>query len=236
MSYCSADLKCLNTAPCAVHCGVLHVYGFEVSQPTRSVLLLCTEGKLNWELHQTFPPQAQEASYLAINPEGAVPALVDGDLKLSEGAAILIHIAETRGLKDWYPSDAHVRAKVNQWLHWHHTASRGATTKALVPLIFKQDKAAADAYLNGDFKYVLDRLEHQLKETDFLAGPHKTIADLMILTELDQLKFLHIADNALEGHPKVQAWMARLTAEMPTYAENVATAQKVAQALISPPQ
>ena len=50
--------------------------------------------------------------FLQINQLGLVPAITDGDLKLSEGAAILIHIAETRGLVEWYPRSPAVRAKV----------------------------------------------------------------------------------------------------------------------------
>ena len=53
-------------------------------------------------------------AYLAINPAGKLPALVDGDLVLTESAAIVLYLGEKYG--KFLPADARGRAEVNKWL------------------------------------------------------------------------------------------------------------------------
>ena len=102
----------------------LTLYGFPVSQPTRSVLILLATASIEHEyvnIDIRAGEQKQEA-YLKINPNGQVPALKHDDFVLTEGAAILQYLAENvAGLDGWYPKDPHTRARTNQWLHWTHT-------------------------------------------------------------------------------------------------------------------
>ena len=51
--------------------------------------------------------------------------MLDGDLTLFESHSILRYICETRNLDDhWYPKDQRKRAKVDEYLDWHHNAIR----------------------------------------------------------------------------------------------------------------
>ena len=52
--------------------------------------------------------------FLAINPAGKLPALVDGDLVLTESAAIVWYLAEK--YRKFLPADLAGRAEVNRWL------------------------------------------------------------------------------------------------------------------------
>ncbi len=54
----------------------------------------------------------QDPAYLALNPNGIVPFLVDGDLKLGECAAILKYLA-TKADSTAYPEDARAQAPVD---------------------------------------------------------------------------------------------------------------------------
>ena len=56
--------------------------------------------------------------YLAINPNGAVPAALDGDFALSESNAILQYAADVSGSDKHYPKDLKHRADINRWLLW----------------------------------------------------------------------------------------------------------------------
>src|SRR5690349_8976323 len=55
--------------------------------------------------------------FLKINPNGKLPAFVDGDFKLFESNAILCYVAAKAG-SDLLPKDAKGRALVDQWLFW----------------------------------------------------------------------------------------------------------------------
>ena len=65
-----------------------------------------------------FKGEHKEAAYTAINPNAAVPALVDGDLVLWESNAILQYAADKVGNDAAYPTDLKRRADVNRWLLW----------------------------------------------------------------------------------------------------------------------
>ncbi len=67
--------------------------------------------------------QGQKApEFLAINPNGALPALTDGDMKLWESNAILQYAADKAGAEAAYPSDLQTRADVSRWLLWEASA------------------------------------------------------------------------------------------------------------------
>ena len=56
----------------------------------------------------------KSASYLAINPNGKVPVLVDGDFVLWESRAINAYLAGLRSAYGLYPADPRQRATVDQ--------------------------------------------------------------------------------------------------------------------------
>ena len=63
-----------------------------------------------------------------INPNGKVPALIDGDLNLYESHTILRYLHQTRPDKmpdSLYPTkDLRKRAKIDEYLDWHHNGLR----------------------------------------------------------------------------------------------------------------
>src|SRR5258708_12034147 len=65
-----------------------------------------------------FSGAHKKPAFLAINPNGAVPAALDGDFALSESNAILQYPADLIGSDKHYPKDLKQRADVNRWLLW----------------------------------------------------------------------------------------------------------------------
>ena len=60
-----------------------------------------------------------------VNPNAKVPAILDGDFPLYESHTILKYLCQTRNVPDhWYPKDPKRRAKVDEYLDWHHTGLR----------------------------------------------------------------------------------------------------------------
>ena len=125
--------------------------------------------------------------YLAINPMGKVPVLVDGDFILPESAAIMIYLAETKPGNALYPAQQQARAEVNRWLFW--AANHWAP--AVVALAF--EKVLKQRFFNGGepdaaqvkrqedliagFAKVLDQ---QLTGHAWVAGGALTLADIVI--------------------------------------------------------
>ena len=65
-----------------------------------------------------FSGELQSPAYRAVNPNGLVPALVDGDLVLWETNAILPYLADVAGADDLLPRDVRRRADVLRWMAW----------------------------------------------------------------------------------------------------------------------
>src|SRR5262245_32266152 len=64
----------------------------------------------------------RESAYLAINPNGKVPALVDDGERLFESVAILIHLGEKYGrAKGLWPAQSGERAEALSWTVWSTT-------------------------------------------------------------------------------------------------------------------
>src|SRR3972149_9612907 len=60
----------------------------------------------------------REPSYLAMNPNGLVPTIRDGDLVLWESNAIVRYLSGKYGAGTLAPSDAAVRGRADQWMDW----------------------------------------------------------------------------------------------------------------------
>jgi glutathione S-transferase len=66
----------------------------------------------------------QDAAYLALNPNGKVPTLVDGDTTVWESNTILRYLANKRG-SPLYPADATARSQVERWMDWQLASLNG---------------------------------------------------------------------------------------------------------------
>lgn len=122
----------------------------------------------------------KSAEYLAINPNGTVPLLIDDDFMLTENAAILGYIAEQRPeaalLGD---GTARGRAEVTRWLAYLNSDVHGAFKPIFSPSRFLPDEAMAEALAEQARLQVvlhLQRLEAQMEGKTWLAG-HRSVAD-----------------------------------------------------------
>jgi glutathione S-transferase len=62
--------------------------------------------------------EQKNPEYLALNPNGAVPTLVDGDFVLTESRAIMQYLASKKPEMGLLPRDEQVRADVTRWQFW----------------------------------------------------------------------------------------------------------------------
>jgi glutathione S-transferase len=87
----------------------MKLYGFPPSPNTWKVRAVAAYLGVPLDLEPVDLTKPRPASYLAVNPSGRTPTLVDGDFKLTESNAILQYIASRKPNSLW-PDGAQARA------------------------------------------------------------------------------------------------------------------------------
>jgi glutathione S-transferase len=176
----------------------MRLYTFTVTPNNRKVEAFVKHFALDVEIHHVSfkDKETQSPAYLAINPMGKVPALVDGDFRLWESNAILTYLAtkfpETKAL----PTDARGRADVDRWLHWqscHLMPAMGALK-------------TADEKDLGAVTPLLKILDQQLAGKEYVLGS-LTVVDFAISAYLMTKLGRQLDYSAC---PNVAAWVGRM--------------------------
>jgi len=123
--------------------------------------------------------EQRKPDYLAINPNGRIPAIVDHDedgFAVFDSGAILIYLARKSG--KLLPADAQGSSLVIQWLMFQMSGVGPMMGQANVFFRYSEEKiqSVIDRYQN-ESKRLLTVLDHRLKENEFLAGEF-SIADI----------------------------------------------------------
>lgn len=162
----------------------------------------------------TIKGEHKHSDYLAINPNGKVPTLVDGDLTLWEAPIICCHLAARSG-SDLWPTDEKNRIDVLRWIHWNTAhfsrhAGRIFFERIIKPAIGIGDPDVGEINdATGYFKQFAAVLDGQLKGRACLVGNRLTVADFSVGT------FLPMAQQAalpLEGFDEIRRWYGQLEA------------------------
>ena len=184
------------------------LYGIANSRAFRSVWAADEIG-LDFEHVQTsFQEDSKAPDYLAINPNGRIPALVDGDLKLFESMAINMYLARTYG-PHLLPGDEGGIAQVWQWSIWGISEIEPLQMAMVVQKFFtpaeKQDEKVVARSARG-LERPLQVLENQLAGQDYLLGAEFTLADLNLAGVMDLLNMLQ---HDISAFSNVRAWLDR---------------------------
>lgn len=129
-----------------------------------------------------------EPPFLAINPLGKVPVLVDGDVVVAESAAIAIYLAERYGRGRFIPSDVAERALMHQWIFFLVTEIEQPLWRiALHAFIYPeaQRQPAEIPLARLDCLRMLAPLDRHMEGRAFLVGSTPTVADFIAAYTLD---------------------------------------------------
>ncbi|MHB1303813.1 MAG: glutathione S-transferase family protein [Acidiphilium sp.] len=98
----------------------IRIWGRANSVNVQKVLWCCDELGIPFERIDAGMAfgQVDTPAYRAMNPNGRVPTLVDGDVVLWESNAIMRYLALRHGETPLYPAGAAPRARVERWLDW----------------------------------------------------------------------------------------------------------------------
>jgi len=191
---------------------MIKIYGTAQSRALRPLWVLEELGvpyelvKINFAAGESKKPE-----FLKINPNGHVPAMVDGELTLFESMAIDLYLAERYGQGKLAPADERERALTLQWSFWAMTECEAHTLACLLnraafpPESRDEEKArTAEAAVQAP----LAVLEQQLAGRDYLLGSRFSIADLNVAAVLMWCKPGKID---LSKFPTITAWLSRCT-------------------------
>ncbi|WP_145138298.1 glutathione S-transferase family protein [Pseudomonas duriflava] len=127
--------------------------------------------------------EGQQPEFLALNPRGQVPVLVDNDTTLWDSTAILVYLARQYGRGLWLPTDPVGMAKVMQWLSFEQNEGRYGLGRARAITLNSPTLLARTGNLEDSQALALiglDVLEKQLTGNEWLVpeagGP--TLADI----------------------------------------------------------
>ena len=118
-------------------------------------------------------------AYLALNPWGRVPTLEDGDLVLTESAAICLHLAERfPDARLAPPAGTRERSELYRWLLWLSNTVQMTQMRHFYPERYGTEgvQEAADANL---YEYHA-LIESHLAGREWLVGEERTVADLFL--------------------------------------------------------
>ncbi|MGY5802857.1 glutathione S-transferase family protein [Rhizobium sp. LEGMi12c] len=160
--------------------------------------------------------------FLAMNPNGTVPVLRDGDGDpLWETGAILRYLATEYGEDAFWPKDARHRAQIDKWTEWAKiNIAQGFTGPVFWRVVrtapaLKDEKVIIAAVAALATK--LDIAESQFGRHRFLAGDNLTLADIQFGHVL--YRYFDI-DIQRPTHPRLQRYYENLT-ERPAFQEHV---------------
>jgi len=190
---------------------MIKLHGFPMSPNTKRAMLGLEEVSAQYELVPVdlMSGEHRGADYLALNPTGRVPTLVDGNFVLWESNAILQYLAATYPEKKLGGETANDRAKVAQWLFMNAAHLSPAFAHVFAHTIrLPEDKRIPQMVENGraEIERGLKALDAQLAKGPCVLGA-LTIADLSLAATIGVAPMLGVD---LGKHPNVAAWMDRM--------------------------
>jgi glutathione S-transferase len=206
----------------------MKLYGFPPSPNTWKVRAVAAHIGLPLEFQFVdLTKGAQRApDYLALNPSGRTPTLVDGDFALGESTAIMQYLADKKPNALW-PNDPRIRADISHWQCWSLAHWGG---EACQPLIFQRlvkkimnigaPDAAAVEKATEAFNREAGLLDAHLATKPYLVGTGVTLADFSVAA---QLFYTKEAELPVANYRHLRDWFGRVSA-LPAWRESAPAA------------
>lgn len=193
---------------------MLKIYGITHSRAFRPLWLVHELGLDYEQVPLDYRGEALKTpEYLALNPNGRIPTLVDGDLVLWESMAITLYLARRyAGAGGLWPATVEGEGLTWQWSFWVMTEVERPLLSVLMHSRVlpeeKRDPAKVSRNL-GILKGPFGVLDRALNGRQYLVGDAFTVADLNVASVLSWCKPARIR---LQQYPDLEAWLERCLA------------------------
>jgi glutathione S-transferase len=183
--------------------------------PTRSIRVRWTLAELRVPYETVtvdiFKSEQRSPAFLAINPAGKLPVLVDGDRVLTESVAIVLYLAEKYPAGGLMPGDLAERAQLYRWIMFTVTELEQPLWRLRrhTFLLPEEKRFAGETTLaRDDFNAMAAVLERHMEGRDFVLGERVSAADFVLAYTLEWAE----AVGFLDGFSHLRRYVARMYA------------------------
>jgi len=195
---------------------MLTIYSTPLSANGRKVLAVSHHLRVPADIKtiNVYTGEGRTPEYLAINPSGKIPTLVDGDLTLWESNAILQYLSEACGDFELWSREPRQRADISRWLYWEASQWQptlipvlsGVVGRLLVPQL--ATAAAVEAnWGDQSFQTLVRFLNQHLNGRAFMVGDGLTLADFAVGA---MMMYFRRAEFPFDDFVNIATWYARL--------------------------
>lgn len=181
------------------------LFGISGSRALRSLWAIEETGIEYEHVPVTYGADSKAADYLAVNPNGRIPALFDGDLQLFESMAINLYLTKTYG-GALYPASAADEARTWQWSVWGISEIEPLQMQIVVQKYFTAEEKRNPKVVAGATKALqrpLKVLDAALAERAWLVGDAFSVADLNLA---GVMRLMSMVGFDYTEHRHVQRW------------------------------
>jgi glutathione S-transferase len=191
---------------------MLKIWGRATSSNVQKVLWCCAELGLEFERVDIGGPFGgnRDPEYLAMNPNGLVPTVKDGDLVMWESNTICRYLATTRNGEHLYPRDPAARTHVERWMDWQLAVIGPPMGQLLFGLVRSTPETRDPAAIEGARRRAAAAwtiVDDEVKDQPYLAGDHLSLAEIVLGTQIYRWFAFPIERPEL---PNLRAWCERM--------------------------
>jgi len=184
----------------------ISIYSFPLSGHAHRVVLFAALANITHELVNVdlAAGEHKQAEFLAINPDGQVPVIKDGDTVISDSNAILVYLARQYA-PEFLPQHPAEEAQVQKFLTMAAGEIAYGPAAARLITLFSAPLDAASCLANAH--KALTKLETHLNDKQWLVANKLTIADIAIYSYVAHAPEGNVS---LHEYPNVRSWLANM--------------------------
>ncbi|HMJ10218.1 MAG TPA: glutathione S-transferase family protein [Polyangiaceae bacterium] len=156
----------------------------------------------------------KKPEHLALNPNGAVPILVDGDFVLTESRAIMQYLASKKPESGLLPRDERARADVTRWQFWDSSHFSPQVNTLAFQRVVKQWFGMGEPDASKVEEALVNFRRFAAVLNDRLAGKQYVVEDSLTLADLtlaSSLMYAKQADVPVAEFPNLNGWFSRMS-------------------------